>query len=301
MQHATAPRPQALAALAIGAAAVTVALTAAAFWLSYEHLHDIADANGLDGARAWAWPATVDLFIIAGELLILRASLRGTVDRWAIALAASGSLGSIALNVAGVGTHARPLEYVVAAVPPVAALLAFGALMRQVHDALARAAEQPLEAAVIDTPPAVAEQADTPLEVTAPTVVEVTSEQPLEVTTPTTVEAAVVDTAPHASPLVICGAGQVHEATMPAADTAAEVTAEQPLEVTDDQTDRLSTEAARIVLESCWAKGTPPAEAARLATRSVSYVKKVYARLDETRGPAPVPGQLALVAGGDAR
>ncbi|MFD5724674.1 DUF2637 domain-containing protein [Streptomyces sp. NPDC058368] len=118
---------------------MTVLLTAAAFWLSYEHLHDVADLNGLDAERAWAWPATVDLFIIAGELLILRASLQHRVDPWAITLAASGSLGSIALNVAGVGNGAQPMEYVVAAVPPTAALVAFGALMRQVHEALAAA------------------------------------------------------------------------------------------------------------------------------------------------------------------
>jgi hypothetical protein len=131
-------RPTAEQALAAGAAAVTIALTAAAFWLSYEHLHDIAGANGLAGARAWAWPGTVDAFIIAGELLILRASLKGAIDGWAIALAASGSLGSIALNVFGVGAGADAMEYVVAAVPPTAALVAFGALMRQVHEALHR-------------------------------------------------------------------------------------------------------------------------------------------------------------------
>lgn len=125
-------------ALAAGAALVTIALTGAAFWLSYEHLHDVADTNGLDGVRAWAWPATVDLFIVAGELLVLRASLRGAVDWWAYTLAAVGSLGSIALNVFGVGQGADAMEYVVAAVPPTAALVAFGALMRQVHEALQR-------------------------------------------------------------------------------------------------------------------------------------------------------------------
>ena len=123
--------------LAGGAGLVTVTLTAAAFWLSYEHLHDVADANGLDGARAWAWPGTVDLFIVAGELLILRAALRGRFDWFAYLLAGVGSLGSIALNVAGVGAGADPLEYIVAAVPPVAALLAFAAVMRQVHERLA--------------------------------------------------------------------------------------------------------------------------------------------------------------------
>ncbi|WP_405960791.1 DUF2637 domain-containing protein [Streptomyces sp. NBC_00024] len=165
-------RPDALRALGAGAAIVTIALTAAAFWLSYEHLHDVAHANGLnDAARSWAWPATVDMFIVIGELLILRASLRGTVDKWAISLAASGSLGSIALNVAGVGTNASPMEYVVAAVPPVAALLAFGALMRQVHEALERItanaptataspapAAKPTASATPATPPAPAAQ-----------------------------------------------------------------------------------------------------------------------------------------------
>ncbi|MFD8797227.1 DUF2637 domain-containing protein [Streptomyces atroolivaceus] len=131
-------RPTPTQGLAVGAAVVTIALTAFAFWLSYEHLHDVADDNGLDGERAWAWPATVDLFIVAGELLILRASLQHRVDWWAITLAATGSLGSIALNIAGVGEHAERMEYVVAAVPPSAALIAFGALMRQVHDALAK-------------------------------------------------------------------------------------------------------------------------------------------------------------------
>ncbi|MFF2187261.1 DUF2637 domain-containing protein [Streptomyces sp. NPDC058155] len=140
-------RPDARQGLAAGAAVATVALTAVAFWLSYDHLHAVAATNGLDGARAWAWPATVDLFVIIGELLMLRASLRGSVDWWAIGLAATGSLGSIALNVAGVGTDATALEYVVAAVPPTAALVAFGALMRQVHERLAVAPEAAVEPA----------------------------------------------------------------------------------------------------------------------------------------------------------
>jgi hypothetical protein len=125
--------PQILAAVA---AAATLILTGVAFWLSFEHLHDVAHSNGLGGddARAWAWPATVDLFIIVGEVLMLRSSLRGEgVDWWAVALMASGSVGSIALNVA--------------AVPPVAALLAFGALMRQIHTALAARIETATEAA----------------------------------------------------------------------------------------------------------------------------------------------------------
>ncbi|MEU2625878.1 DUF2637 domain-containing protein [Kitasatospora sp. NPDC007106] len=127
------------------AAAVIVALTGAAFWLSYAHLHTVAAEHGLGAspARAWAWPATLDLFIVAGELLMLRASLARSTDWWAVGLTVVGSGGSIALNIAGV-TGTDPLDYVTAAVPPTAALLAFGALMRQVHGALT-AAEQPAE------------------------------------------------------------------------------------------------------------------------------------------------------------
>ncbi|MGD1219985.1 DUF2637 domain-containing protein [Streptomyces krungchingensis] len=121
--------------LAIGAATLITGITGIAFWLSYHHLHDVAATNGLgvDPARAWAWPAVLDLFYLAGELLILRASYLRTVDWWAIGLTAIGALGSIGLNVAGVGRGAPALQYVVAAVPPVAALFAFGALMRQLH------------------------------------------------------------------------------------------------------------------------------------------------------------------------
>jgi hypothetical protein len=133
----THPTPDATSGLglAIGAATLITAITGIAFWLSYHHLHDVAAHNGLgiDPARAWAWPAVLDLFYLAGELLILRASYLRTVDWWAICLTAIGALGSIGLNVAGVGTDKPALQYVVAAVPPVAALFAFGALMRQLH------------------------------------------------------------------------------------------------------------------------------------------------------------------------
>ncbi|MGW8777664.1 DUF2637 domain-containing protein [Streptomyces sp. NPDC055796] len=125
-------------ALAI-AGCVIVALTAAGFWLSYAHLAEVAGRHGLGTSptRQWAWPATLDAFIVAGEVLMLRASLRRETDGWATALTAAGSLGSIALNVAGVsrtdGAPAPALDYVVAAVPPAAALFAFGVLMRQIH------------------------------------------------------------------------------------------------------------------------------------------------------------------------
>lgn len=134
--------------LTLTAGLVIVVLTAAAFWLSYAHLHDVAVTYGLAGSprRAWAWPATLDLFIVAGEIMMLVAALAKRKDAWAIGLTVAGSVGSIALNVLGVGEGANALQYVVAAVPPSAALLAFGALMRQVHSAVEKTqAPEPAE------------------------------------------------------------------------------------------------------------------------------------------------------------
>ncbi|MFF9685523.1 DUF2637 domain-containing protein [Streptomyces sp. NPDC014623] len=131
--------------LVLGVAGIViVALTAGAFWLSYAHLADVAGQHGLGTSpiRRWAWPATLDAFIIAGELLMLRAALRRVTDPWAIAVTAVGSAGSIALNVAGVSGTGNAgtvpfLDYVVAAVPPAAAMVAFGVLMRQIHQLVA--------------------------------------------------------------------------------------------------------------------------------------------------------------------
>ncbi|MGW2058325.1 DUF2637 domain-containing protein [Streptomyces sp. NPDC001840] len=140
----------------VTAGVVILALTAVAFWLSYAHLADVAKANGLAAspARTWAWPATLDLFIVGGEVLMFRAALRGVTDWWAIGLTVAGSLGSIGLNVAGVGADAPRLHYVVAAVPPSAALLAFGALMRQVHHLVAAPAGDTAPAPAIELEPA---------------------------------------------------------------------------------------------------------------------------------------------------
>lgn len=129
------PRSDTILRLAVLAAALTIGLTAVTFWLSYEALHTLAEGNGLKGQRAWAWPATIDAFIIIGEVLILRASLLRRVDWLAVLLTAAGSIGSIVLNVASAG-HVDRMTQVVHAVPPCAALLIFTALMRQIYRAL---------------------------------------------------------------------------------------------------------------------------------------------------------------------
>lgn len=71
---------------------------------------------------------------------VLRSGVRPTSGP--VAVTAAGSVGSIALNVAGVsgadnGRSVPLLDYVVAAVPPAAAMVAFGVLMRQIHQLVA--------------------------------------------------------------------------------------------------------------------------------------------------------------------
>lgn len=139
----------------VAAGIVIIVLTAGAFWLSYAHLAGIAGQHGLASSpmRRWAWPATLDAFIIAGELLMLRASLRRVTDWWAVGVTVIGSAGSIVLNVAGVSGTGNPravplLDYVVAAVPPAAAMVAFAVLMRQVHQLVERPVSHPDSASV---------------------------------------------------------------------------------------------------------------------------------------------------------
>ncbi|MFF9688969.1 hypothetical protein [Streptomyces sp. NPDC014623] len=112
-------------------------------------------------------------------------------------------------------------------------------------------------------PPVVVERVEVPMD----TPDEVTDTQPAAI------EQA--PPAPVAKPLVICGDRTVWPLAAPDPDPDDEV----PV----DTDDRLPTEAAANVIRAGWVLGTSATETARQATRSVSYVKKVFARLDEER------------------
>jgi len=82
-------------------------------------------------------------------------------------------------------------------------------------------------------------------------------------------------TAGTAIPLVICGDRRVWHPEFPSRDEDDEVSVATG--------DRLPTEAAANVIRAAWVMGTSVTETARQATRSTSYVKKVFARLEEER------------------
>lgn len=115
-------------------AAVTIIATAVGFWLSYAGLHSFAVRAGLSGPEAWAWPSSVDLFILAGELGITISTLRdGTPDWRAWGYFVAGAAPSVMFNVLHVTSYFPPWgKYAVAATPPIAAVLALAALMQQV-------------------------------------------------------------------------------------------------------------------------------------------------------------------------
>ena len=115
-------------------ASVTVIATGVGFWLSYAGLHSFAARAGLRGPEAWAWPSSVDLFILAGELGITISTLRDSHHDWrAWVYFGMGAGPSVAFNVLHVTVHALGwARYAVAATPPLAAVLALAALMQQV-------------------------------------------------------------------------------------------------------------------------------------------------------------------------
>lgn len=69
----------------------------------------------------------------------------------------------------------------------------------------------------------------------------------------------------------------------------------ETVEVDSPVVARLSTEAARKVIEQGWKDSLSTRDVAAAATRHPSFVARVYRELETARGPQPAAGQLALV------
>ena len=53
------------------AVAGTVFIAAAAFWLSFTALADLARRSGVDESKAWAWPLIVDGIIVVATVSVV--------------------------------------------------------------------------------------------------------------------------------------------------------------------------------------------------------------------------------------
>lgn len=91
--------------------------------------------------------------------------------------------------------------------------------------------------------------------------------------------AATTDVRRRVEPLVICGGGLVFHPSFPRTSTSFHHVDREPL--------RLSADDAANVIRACWVQGKSLPEAARLSTRSTSYVHKLYQRLNEDRAALP--------------
>ena len=119
-------------------------LAVVAFLLSYDALHQLAVASDVPRLLAWLWPLIVDGFIIVASLAVLHAVLehRPSIYPWLLVLAFSGI--SVIFNV----LHAPPtvVGRLVAAIPPLALVLSFELLMRQLRQRLTLPANESLPA-----------------------------------------------------------------------------------------------------------------------------------------------------------
>lgn len=100
----------------------TVLIAAAAFWLSFTALTDLARRSGIDAGQAWAWPLIVDgLIVVATVAVVALDGHRAAWYPWLLLMA--GTLVSVTANAlhATVAADADVpvlLAGCVAAVPP---------------------------------------------------------------------------------------------------------------------------------------------------------------------------------------
>ncbi|MGW2050443.1 DUF2637 domain-containing protein [Streptomyces sp. NPDC001858] len=146
-------------------AVLVQALIAAA--LSFAHIHDVAVAAGQDGWKAWAYPVSVDLLLVAAWRRLRSGSAKGAAWCWfMIALAASLGANVATAGLLDLGDVPAWLRILVAGWPAVAflggTLLAHSApkltddveLIEDQEDELETAPEPPpLAPPAIEAPP----------------------------------------------------------------------------------------------------------------------------------------------------
>ncbi|MBP8000906.1 MAG: DUF2637 domain-containing protein [Chloroflexi bacterium] len=111
-------------------------LAAAAFWLSFGTLRDLAVQQGISPDVAWLYPAIIDGAIIVFSLSVVQVSLAGERPRYPWVLVGVFTALSVMLNM--LHAAATILPKLMAAIPPVALFLSFELLMNQIKWAARR-------------------------------------------------------------------------------------------------------------------------------------------------------------------
>lgn len=104
-------------------------LAGAAFVLSYDALYALALANGIRPSLSWLWPLTLDAFMIAASLAVLRASLNQERTAYPWLLVGAFTLASITFNA--IHAPGNWLARAIFMLPPAVVFLSFELLMSQ--------------------------------------------------------------------------------------------------------------------------------------------------------------------------
>ncbi|MBU3994888.1 MAG: DUF2637 domain-containing protein [Actinobacteria bacterium] len=124
----------------------TVLIAAAAFWLSFTALTDLARRSGIDAGQAWAWPLIVDgLIVVATVAVVALDGHRAAWYPWLLLIA--GTLVSVVANalhatVAADADVPPLLAGCVAAVPPLVLLASTHLTVVLVRSHRARTSEE---------------------------------------------------------------------------------------------------------------------------------------------------------------
>ncbi|WP_327386672.1 hypothetical protein [Streptomyces sp. NBC_01207] len=161
----------------------------------------------------------------------------------------------------GIPREVDPAGLVLHSIPPVLLIVLAEAISHYRHQILAKVTELQ---ALVDT---VVDEVDT---TPAPT-----RSTPATGTAPVKAPTEPVLAPQSRTSLVICGDRQVFHPAFPLASTRVPRVELEPA--------RLSAEEAANVIRACWVQGKNLPEAARLSTRSTSYVHKLYQRLNDDR------------------
>ncbi|MEV7150828.1 DUF2637 domain-containing protein [Streptomyces sp. NPDC093084] len=170
-------------------AVLVQALIAAA--LSFAHIHDVATAAGQDGWKAWAYPISVDLLLVAAWRRLRSGSGKGAAWCWfVIALAASLGANVATAGLLDLADVPAWLRILVAGWPAVAFL---GGTL------LAHSTPRASAVAVADQ---IEDQEDVPEPVPEPSAIDAPPERPAAAVPPVAVPTAPVTAAPVPAALI---------------------------------------------------------------------------------------------------